>query len=134
MKGNANNRSWLSITKIERGTRQLLGWNTNLLKAMIVRVVKCVIFYKFRSEGFVFKVDNLILKSSIFWIFKLWESIVFMNFQFFFSVTSFKNISRVDFCASFFSLNWIKVTSMTSFQGQINSQKYKNPSRIIYFF
>ena len=134
MKRNGDCSSWLLITQINRGTRQLLGWNTNLIKAMIVRVVKCVIFYKFCSKGFVFKVDNLILKSSIFWIFKLWESIVFTNFQFFFSVPSFKNISRVDFCASFFSLNWIKVTSMTSFQGHINSQKYKNPSRIIYFF
>ena len=37
MKRNGSSYSWLSITQIRRGTRQLLGWNTNLFKAMEVR-------------------------------------------------------------------------------------------------
>ena len=37
MKRNGSSYSWLSITQIRRETRQLLGWNTNLFKAMGVR-------------------------------------------------------------------------------------------------
>ena len=129
MKRNGSSYSWLSITQIRRKTKR---WN----KFVQGNESSSYRMWKFCSEGsFTLKVvcewDSLILRSSIFWIFKLSRVNCVYDFpKFFSSVTSFKNIWRVDFCSSFFSSVVVKIARHLVRKHSLNKSFRKQNWRI----
>ena len=115
IKINKSSYIWLSITQIRRKTKrwnEFFQGNESLSYRIWNFCSESSLAFKVVQEIFnlIFKRLSLILRSSIFWIFKLSRVNRVNEFPHFIpSVTSFKNIWRVGSCSSFFSSIVVKI-------------------------